>query len=221
MRSRDSSGDSSRVDLGGRLRGARERRGMTLRELARRVGVSASLISQIETSKAQPSVRTLYDIVSELGISFDSLFGDAERGDWDAAHVIRSVGHHPEIPPVQRATDRRGVEFAQGVRWESLTAIPVPGIEFLYIEYQPGSESGPPDNPQTHPGREWGYVISGTLHVSVVGDEYVLGPGDAITFPCRLPHRLWNPGDEIVRGIWFVLGETPPKPSTNGEDEAN
>lgn len=37
----------------------------------------------------------------------------------------------------------------------------------------------------------------------------MLEAGDAITFASDLPHRLWNPGDEVMRGIWFVLGHTP------------
>src|SRR4029078_2359163 len=53
--------------LGTRLRVELERRGLSLRELARRLEVSPSLVSQIETGKTQPSVRTLYAIVTELG----------------------------------------------------------------------------------------------------------------------------------------------------------
>ena len=60
--------------LGAHLRRERGRLGLSLRELARRLDVSPSLVSQIETGKIQPSVRTLYAIVSELGVSFDDVF---------------------------------------------------------------------------------------------------------------------------------------------------
>src|SRR5215813_496037 len=66
--------------VGERLREHRTEAGMSLRALARDVGVSPSLISQIEHGKATPSVGTLYAIVSELGISFDELFFDEPRG---------------------------------------------------------------------------------------------------------------------------------------------
>src|ERR1700760_2257162 len=66
--------------VGERLRAHRSEAGMSLRELARQVGVSPSLISQIEHGKATPSVATLYAIVSELGISLDELFFDQPRG---------------------------------------------------------------------------------------------------------------------------------------------
>src|SRR6185295_11155296 len=61
-------------DVGPRLRAHREQRGLSLRELARRLGVSPSAISQIETGKSRPSVSTLYSIVTELGMSLDELF---------------------------------------------------------------------------------------------------------------------------------------------------
>ena len=61
--------------IGGRLREERTRRGISVRGLARDIGVSASLISQIETNKSSPSVSTLYAITTALGISIEDLFG--------------------------------------------------------------------------------------------------------------------------------------------------
>jgi mannose-6-phosphate isomerase-like protein (cupin superfamily) len=52
-------------------------------------------------------------------------------------------------------------------------------------------------------------VISGTLQVTIGFDEYVLGPGDAISIDSSVPHRLSNVGDEPIHGIWFVLGRQP------------
>lgn len=60
--------------IGPRIREERVRRGVTVRGLAREIGVSASLISQIETDKISPSVSTLYAITTELGISIEDLF---------------------------------------------------------------------------------------------------------------------------------------------------
>ena len=51
-----------------------------------------------------------------------------------------------------------------------------------------------------------GYVLSGTLRVVVGFDEFVLEPGDSITFPSSTPHRLSNDGTETVRAIWVVRG---------------
>ena len=66
--------DTEWAVVGERIRLARESNGMSVRELSRRVQVSASHVSQVERGLASFSVRALYNVVSELGISMDSLF---------------------------------------------------------------------------------------------------------------------------------------------------
>ena len=53
---------------------------------------------------------------------------------------------------------------------------------FLHVVYPAGSESAPAEEMQRHAGREWGYVISGTLHVTIEFDDYVMEPSDAVSF---------------------------------------
>ena len=60
--------------IGPRIRAERTRREITIRALARDIGVSPSLISQIETGKSQPSVSTLYAITTALGLPLEDLF---------------------------------------------------------------------------------------------------------------------------------------------------
>ena len=80
---------------------------MSLRALARDVGVSPSLISQIEHGKATPSVGTLYAIVSELDISFDELFFDEPRGAAERPRRRSSATPTPAASGLRRATGRR------------------------------------------------------------------------------------------------------------------
>lgn len=197
--------------LGRRLRTAREAEGIGLRELARRVGVSASLVSQIETDKVHPSVDTLYAVVAELGVSMDHVVFGSERpsreNGGDGAATIAAGA-----PLVQRADDRDTATFGSGVRWERLTPTAVPGTEFLYVVYEPGAESSAAGTYQRHAGREWSIVLRGTLHVAVAFDEYVLGAGDSITYDSTVPHRLTNRGDEPVHALWYQLGDLPSGP---------
>jgi transcriptional regulator with XRE-family HTH domain len=184
--------------IGRKLRTQREERGLTLREVARRIGVSASLISQIERDKVNPSVSTLYALVRELGLTMGELFADdgtatARVGDGDGG-------------PAVRPDDRFVINLASGVSWERLTRDSDPSVEFLYVAYDVGSESCPEDSLVTHGGREYGYVMGGRLGVRIGFDEYVLGPGDSISFDSSSPHRLWAIGDERVTAIWFVVG---------------
>lgn len=197
--------------MGERLREARRARSLSLRTLAERLGVSPSLISQIETGRANPSVSTLYAIAAELEVSLDELLFNDRRpaGPAGAARAVDSSSRTMAAgPPVQRAVDRQAIRLASGVLWERLTTLSEPGVEFLYVTYEPGGASSPPDAFQRHPGHEWGYVLSGRLQVRIGFDEYVLEPGDAISINSSVPHRLATIGDQPVTAIWFVLGRS-------------
>ena len=209
----------STAHVGARLRVERDRLGLSLRELARRLEVSPSLVSQIETGKIQPSVRTLYAMVSELGLSLDEIFdlggasgtsspATARRGR--ATHVVALGGADPPIAQaahrVQRAQGRRSIELESGVRWERLTSWNDRDVEFIYATYEIGGASSPDGKLVRHSGREFGLVLNGSLRVTVGFEEHELGPGDSISFESAIPHRLCNDGDEVVRAIWVVLG---------------
>jgi transcriptional regulator with XRE-family HTH domain len=179
-------------DLGARIREAREDAGLSVRGLARQIGVSASLLSQVERGLAQPSVATLWALVRELGLSLDALF--AEPNGEPAAG-------RPAI--VQRAAGRPAIELGGGVVWERLTAAPDRDADFAFVTYPPGADSGADDPPTSHLGREYGYVIGGQLQIEV-GEEVVeLGPGDAVAFGSETPHRFRALGDEPVTAVWL------------------
>lgn len=137
--------------VGSRVREERLRQKIGVRELARRVGVSASLISQVELGKASPSVGTLYAIVNELGLSLDELFfrqsperrtadADAPADDHPqsgsrtpaqqpepeaAATAPAGSAQHWGVQPVVRRGTGKVIQLASGVRWERL-APPTP-----------------------------------------------------------------------------------------------
>lgn len=199
--------------IGERLRTERQARGLSLRHLAERLGVSPSLISQIETGRARPSVSTLYAIANELNVSLDDLlFLDSDRSPAPADPRLAERGiamlgpDGARMGPVQRSDDRKRIRLASGVVWERLTPVSDPDLEFLHVTYEVGGASSPEHEFQRHGGREWGYVLSGHLNVTIGFDEFDLGPGDSITIPSTVPHRLVNRGTEPVHAIWFVLG---------------
>ena len=186
--------------IGAKLREEREKRSISLRELARRVGVSPSLISQIELDRVNPSVSTLWSIVTELGMTMSEVFGET----LDAAEQTATSREADRV--VASPETRRVINLASGVRWERLTPHNDPDVEFLYVVYPVGGESSPEHALVTHGGREYGYVSSGTLGVQVGFDEYVLEPGGSIAFDSSAPHRLWTIGNEPVHAIWVVIG---------------
>jgi transcriptional regulator with XRE-family HTH domain len=216
--------------LGQRLRAERERQRTGLRELARRVGVSASLISQIELGRATPSVGTLYAIVNELGMSLDALFfpdgggqGQAQREP--AATETQTVAHPGPAPspvgaldtssarpgPLVRFEDRKTIHLGSGVTWEQMSPHSDLGVDFLYVVYEVGGASSPDRSLIRHGGREFGHLLEGRLSVTVGFDTYELRPGDAISFDSSIPHRLFNSGDIPAKAIWCVVGRDDPR----------
>jgi transcriptional regulator with XRE-family HTH domain len=214
-------------EIGERLRAARNARGIGVRALSRLVGVSGSTISQIELGNVMPSVATLYRLVSVLHISMDDLFAvgpptngeapaDAAPADDVRADDARPRASRPDSP-VQRREGRPSIKLASGVRWERLSNVADPNVEFILSRYDPGGESCPADALMRHGGKEFGYVFSGRLGVTLGFDTYELEPGDSISFNSARPHRLFTLGDEPVEVLWVVIdrdgdarGSAPP-----------
>jgi transcriptional regulator with XRE-family HTH domain len=191
--------------IGERLRTERTRAGISQRELARRLGLSASLISQLESGISKPSVGTLYAIVTELDLSLDKLLRGADHA---ARHDIASEleGGSGRGAPLVHPEDRKAIDLASGVRWEQLTADTEEGVDFLHATYEVGGASTPDESLMRHHGREYGYVVQGKMGIQLGFDVFELEPGDSIAFDSTEPHRLFNRGEEPVHAIWFVVG---------------
>ena len=209
-----SAGFDPGTGLGPRLRVAREQRELSVRELARRIGCSASLISQIERGISVPSVGVLYSLATELDTSLDHLlFGAEPRRPLaaapgpDASGSVASGGVASGI--VQRAAGRNIIDLASGVRWERLTPGADAMTDFLEVIYSPGGHSTDERRPLRHDGHEYGLVISGTLQANVGFESYELGPGDSIAFDSSTPHEYLNKTGEPVHAIWVVVHSEP------------
>jgi transcriptional regulator with XRE-family HTH domain len=200
--------------IGLRLRAAREGTGMSLRKLAKAVGISPSALSQIETERSRPSVSTLYALVSELGMSLDDLFGadgtqtpvSGHAGSGSVLGTARAARADGQSVGVQSADRRKRLLLESGVLWERLTPTDEPNFDFLNVVYEVGGASSRGDTFMRHNGREYGLVLEGELKVTVGFESHTLGPGDSIAFDSAIPHRLENCGDVPVSAIWVVLG---------------
>jgi transcriptional regulator with XRE-family HTH domain len=183
--------------LGARIRQERLAAGFSVRGLAARTEVSPSLISQIELGRATPSVATLWAVATELGIPIGDLFASS-----DSASPTPTAA---TAQPVQRHKTRKAITLAGGVRWERLTPGADDDVEFVYIVYPAGAESCPPDSLSRHGGKEYGFVVSGTLGVQIGFDSHVVRSNDSISFDSSQPHRLWAIGDEPAVAVWMVV----------------
>ena len=213
--------------IGEKLRAVRQERQMSLRELANKAEVSASMLSQIETGKVFPSVRSLYGIANALSVSVDYFFPEqgndslaqeglvsSSVGEFTASEMrdakVNGMGidkefipHVQHSSPVVHASSRPMIELKGGVTWSRLTALAEKGAEFLEITYASGAMSGV--NMSHHEGREFGLILEGELVVELGFESYTLCKGDSIIFESTVPHRLINKSTQPTRAVWVVL----------------
>jgi transcriptional regulator with XRE-family HTH domain len=199
-------------DIGRRLAAHRGRRGMRVAELAREVGVTPSLISQIERGLSRPSVSTLFAIAQALDVPVDAFF--REGGGPRPAPAGRPPA--PDGRYVVRRGSRAAIDIEGGVRWERLTRDNLDHLDFFELIYEPGAESHP--RQFTHPGTEMVLVMSGCLEITVGFERYRLESGDSIDFPSSMPHRYVNPGGQTARAVTVILYDCPAGPGQRPQD---
>lgn len=180
--------------FGEKLRKVRERKGMTLKEVAGKARVSESLVSQIERNKVSPSVDTLLQLADILDIDYEHLFRDYRQKRQVA--LLRAG---------ERAVIRRGEVMLEQLSLAGETDTE-PAIEAFLLEVDPGGEQG--DREYGHTGREFGLLLEGCAELIYGNEKYQLEEGDTVSFPSDIPHIFKNIGKEPLRAVWVV---TPPR----------
>lgn len=194
-------------DLGAELRKVRVGKKLSLRAVAAAVGISPSLLSQVETGKTHPSVSTLYAIVTYLGVSIDELVGNEPA-------VVTAPPAAPGLPPrlvqrvspVQASEDAPTIVMENGVTWERLAVGGFGIVDPLITTYEPGGSSSIEGQLMRHAGIEYGYIIEGELTLKLDFDTFILKAGDSLSFDSTRPHLYINHTAETTRGLWFVIG---------------
>lgn len=194
---------------------------MSLRDVAKVASVSASLLSQIESGKVNPSVASLSKIAAALQLPINVFFSQGEiinveepHGQTAALAEPRRVGKYkssspPSAPPdpVVRQGIRQVIDLTGDVRWERLTRVAEPDIEFVEIIFEAGASTG--STMLFHPGREFGYVLEGEAQLDLGFEQYLLRVGDSVAFDATLPHRLTNVGQAPLRILWARFNMQP------------
>jgi transcriptional regulator with XRE-family HTH domain len=185
--------EGAHLKIGTKLRVARKARRLSMRELADRVGCSESLISKIEGDHVTPSLPMLHKIAKELDTSIGKMFEANPDGDF-----VARKGKRPIL-----SLEAIGREAGKGIQLEGIAI----NGEFLYGSIHivdPGGSSG---GFIQHVGEEVGYVLEGTIEITVGTKAHLLEEGDSIFFPSELPHGYRNPGSKVARILWI---NTPP-----------
>ena len=181
---------SSELAIGGRIRHLRGRRGLTLRQLSERTGLTESFLSQVERDLTSPSIASLQRIANALGLTIGRLFEDVEA----PGRVVRRHERRRVAYPGLRSVD------------EFLTRDRSGRLQLILSTIEPGGGTG--DEAYVHESdEEVVVVLDGELELWVGDERYDLREGDAIAYPSRVPHRNRNPGTTTAR-VLFCL--TPP-----------
>jgi transcriptional regulator with XRE-family HTH domain len=181
--------EANSVDVGLRLRELREARRISMRELARRSGLSANALSMIERNLTSPSVSTLNKLALAMEVPITAFF----RQEPEKQQIV-----------FRKANQRNRVPFMRGL-WEGLGGESFTGkIEAFQLTLENGGSSGP--HGMLHTGHEFVYCLRGTIEYEVTGELFTLEPGDSLIFASQLLHRWRNVGKTVCNAIIVISG---------------
>ncbi len=179
--------EAESIDVGQRLRVLREERGISMRALARRSGLSANALSMIERGLTSPSVSTLNKLATALEVPITAFF----RQEPVREQVV-----------FRKASERSRVPFLRGLI-EGLGGEAFVGrVEAFLLTLESGGSSGP--HGMIHTGHELVFCLRGTLEYEVDNQRYTLEPGDNLIFAAQLIHRWRNPGNSVTNAIIVI-----------------
>lgn len=151
------------------VRRLRQARGLTLRDLAAKAGVSPGLLSQVERGRIDPSLETLRRVGKALDASIFSLFEEQRE----------------ERVAIVRRAERVRLQAPHGLISYSRVSPGQGRLEVLEGTLEPGAVSS--REPWSHPSEECAVVVYGMLVVQVAGERHKLETGDSCRFDSRLP----------------------------------
>jgi transcriptional regulator with XRE-family HTH domain len=166
------------ASVGSRLRELRQRRQTTLVQLSDATGISVSTLSRLESGSRKPTLELLLPLARAHQVALDELVDAPMTGD-------------PRIHP--KPIVRHGVTY--------LTLSRRPGgLQAFKMVIPPDAPHSRrrDEQPKTHEGYEWLYVLSGSLRLLLGEHDLLLRPGEVAEFDTRVPHLITNPGPEVA-----------------------
>ncbi len=176
------------MTLGADLRALRKARGLTLADLADRLGRSVGWLSQVERDKSEPTIADLRGIAAKLDVSVSMLFRHAAAPAHESGYVVRKTSRRPI-----------GVSI-DGLTEELLSPDLTDDFEMVHSTFAPGSAIS---EPVSRPTQEVGYLVSGRLDIEIMGHTHTINPGDS--FRIRGEAFRWsNPYEMPAVAVWVI-----------------
>jgi transcriptional regulator with XRE-family HTH domain len=172
------------LNIGRRLRSARQERGMTLQQVARSSGLTGAFISQLERGDTSASISSLVKIAAALGIEVTSLF------------------EKPSSTLVRRGDRVPTMLGGEGVMDYLLTPAAEKRAQVIETHLEPGGTAD--EELYTRGGELLICVVqSGTLEMRLENESIILHAGDALTIDPKVPHTWRNPSRRSrTKVIW-------------------
>lgn len=181
--------EANSVDVASSLRELREARGISMRTLATKSGLSANALSMIERGKTSPSVSTLYKLADALGVSITAFFG----AETEKKQVV-----------FLKQDERSRMSFTRGL-FEALGGEKFVGrVEPFMLTLESGASSGP--HSIVHSGHEFIFCLRGQLDYTVEKEVFHLSAGDSLLFASKLQHKWKNPSNMVTNALIVISG---------------
>ncbi len=193
----DASNGSTPAGLvGARIRQYRKERGLTLRGLASRSGLSIGFLSQVERGISSIGLTALGSVAKALDRTVGDFF---DAGTNPADGRVAALPNHFTLTRAETAA----TQYVSGQQTYRMLSERGPGLvlEPMLVHIAPG---GRRETAYGHTGEEFAYVISGELLYEVNGVEHRLCPGDSVHLRSSVPHRMYNDTDSVTTVVSVV-----------------
>ena len=171
-------GDQHLEEIGERVRGLREDKGLTLEEFSHLTGFDVDFLLQIENNEVQPQLGTVIKLSKALDEAFCrivSCVGDR----------LFSITRKDDAKPIARSTSKKGNK--QLYTYKGLA----PEVRGRHMEAMTVVLEEGMDEPESvHQGEEFIYVLEGSVYLKIGGDEFELNPGDSVYYLSTVPHHV-------------------------------
>jgi transcriptional regulator with XRE-family HTH domain len=176
------------INIGKKVEKHRKANGLSIRELATKAEITASMLSQIERGIANPSIQTLKVLAKVLNVpTFSFLLEEVNTEEL-----------------VVRKKNRRKMVMDQ-LSYELVSPDISGNLAAAIMKFPPDSRSS--DQPLEHKGEEVAYVLSGQVRINLDGEEYELETGDSVKIPSQLKHQWIN---DYSTEATILFSVTPP-----------
>jgi quercetin dioxygenase-like cupin family protein/DNA-binding XRE family transcriptional regulator len=181
------------VQLGARLRHAREQRQLSLGDVSDRTGLSRGFLSRVERDKTSPSVASLVALCEAISLPLERLFATP------SITVVRAADRPTAVLPGRAVVDTL------------ITPAHEPHVTMVETLAAPGGSGG--EELYTLPSEcEVCYVLEGTIELAVDGEVLALARGDAVTFGAAVPHTWRNSSRKTEARVVWVIAPALPDP---------